>query len=591
MNLLSAENISKAYGEKIIFDNLTFGIDTGNKIGVIGVNGTGKSTLLKIIANADSADSGKIVTMKGLRTAYLPQTPYFEENEVVIDYIHRICGNMTASEESEAKAALTKLGITDYYKNISLLSGGQRKKVAIAACMSAPVDLLIMDEPTNHLDSSTIEWLEINFKKTAKALLLVTHDRYFLDRVANKTFELDKGNIYVYEGNYTKFLEQKSAREDLETAGERKRQNFLRKELEWVRRGAKARTTKQKARLERFEEISNIKSPSKKQNIEITALNTRLGRKTIEINNISKSYDTTVLIDNFSYIILKNDRIGIIGDNGCGKTTLIKIITGKICPDSGYVETGETVKIGIFAQENQNMDDSMRVIDYVKEAGEYINTATGKLSASQLLERFLFNGEIQYSPISKLSGGEKRRLYLLRVLMASPNILFLDEPTNDLDIETLTILEDYLDNFKGAVICVSHDRYFLDRCCKRIFAFEDNGKIKQYEGDYSDYAAIKSNTEKEISQKSPKEKKTWDKGQKKLKFTYKELKEFETIDDDITKLENKIAEIEKEMAANSANYSKLEELSKEKENTDNMLSEKMNRWIYLNELAEKIENQ
>ncbi|MGN1317672.1 MAG: ABC-F family ATP-binding cassette domain-containing protein [Lachnospirales bacterium] len=590
MNLLSVENISKSYGEKIIFDNITFGIDTGDKIGVIGVNGTGKSTLLKIVAGVDEADSGKIVTMKGLRVSYLPQTPYFNENETVIDYVHRICGEMTSAEESEAKSALTKLGIFDYYKNVAELSGGQKKRVAIAACMSAPVDLLILDEPTNHLDSNTILWLEQNFKKSAKAILLVTHDRYFLDRVANKTFELDKGKIYVYEGNYTKFLEQKALREELETAAERKRQNFLRTELEWVRRGAKARTTKQKARLERFEEISNIKAPEKKKNIEIAALNTRLGRKTIEINNVSKSYDEKI-IDDFSYIVLKNDRIGIIGENGCGKTTLIKIMTGEIKPDSGFVEIGETVKIGVFSQEYDKMDPNMRVIDYVKEVGEYIITSTGRISASQLLERFLFDGEIQYSPISKLSGGEKRRLYLLRVLMASPNILFLDEPTNDLDIETLAILEDYLDNFKGAVISVSHDRYFLDRVCDRIFAFEEKGKIKQYEGGFTDYYLAKKESEKPETVKEEKVKKTWDKGKQKLKFSFNEQKEYETIDDDIAKLEEKISEIEKAMAENSSIYSKLQELSEEKEKTEALLAEKMDRWIYLNELAEKINNQ
>lgn len=592
MNLLSAENISKAYGEKIIFDNLTFGIDSGDKIGVIGVNGTGKSTLLKILAGLDTADSGKVITMKGLRLGYLPQTPYFKDDEVVIDYIHRICGELTAAEESEAKSALTRLQITDYYQNISELSGGQRKRVAIAAAMSSPVDLLILDEPTNHLDSFTIEWLENNFKKSAKALLIVTHDRYFLDRVTNKTFELDKGKIYVYSGNYTHFLEQKALREELEDSNERKRQSFLRKELEWVKRGAKARTTKQKARLDRFEEISNIKAPEKKQNIEIAALNTRLGRKTIEINNIVKEYSGKRYINDFSYIILKDDRIGIIGDNGCGKSTLIKIITGQLEPDSGYVEIGKTVKIGIFSQENQGMDPDMRVIDYVKDAGEYIMTANGRISASQLLERFLFAGDIQYSPISKLSGGECRRLYLLKVLMSSPNILFLDEPTNDLDTETLAILEDYLDNFSGAVVIVSHDRYFLDRCCKRIFAFEDNGKLRQYEGGYSDYIASKRSIDSaEEAEKSTKTKKTWNKGEKKLKFTYNEAKEYETIDDDIATLEEKISDIEKQMAENSSSYSKLQELSAEKDKTENLLSEKMDRWIYLNELAEKINNQ
>lgn len=591
MNLISVENLSKHYGEKVIFDNLTFGIDSGDKIGIIGINGTGKSTLLKVIAGVDSSDSGKIIKMKGLRTGYLPQTPYFDENEVVIDYVHRICGNMTAEEESEAKSVLTKLGITNYYQNINELSGGQRKRVAIAAAMASPVDLLILDEPTNHLDSTTIEWIEQNLKITAKALLMVTHDRYFLDRVSNRTIELDKGKMYTYEGNYTKFLEFKAMREDLKTANERKRQNFLRTELEWVKRGAKARTTKQKARLERFEEISSIKAPEKKQNIEIAALNTRLGRKTIEIHNISKSYSNNNIINNFSYIVLKDDRIGIVGKNGCGKTTLLNIITGKISPDSGYVETGETVKIGIFSQENEYMDKNMRVIDYVKEVGEYINTLNGRISASQLCERFLFNSDMQYSPISKLSGGECRRLYLLRVLMTSPNILFLDEPTNDLDIETLTILEDYIDNFSGAVIIVSHDRYFLDRCCRRIFAFERNGSINQYEGGYSDYAETKKNIISDAIPKQTKEKKIWDKGQKKLKFSYKEEREFETIDEDIADIENKIADIENKMSQNSSSYSKLQELTEEKEKFENDLAEKMERWIYLNELKEKIDNQ
>lgn len=591
MNLLSVENISKAYGEKIIFDEITFGIDVGDKIGVIGVNGTGKSTLLRVIAGEDSADSGNVVTMRGLKIGYLPQTPFFDVDEVVIDYIHRICGIISPEEESEAKAALTKLGINNYYQKLSEMSGGQRKKVALAVAMASPVDLLILDEPTNHLDSSTIQWIEQNLKRSTKALLMVTHDRYFLDRVANKTIELDKGKLYTYQGNYTSFLEQKAERENLETARERKRQSFLRTELEWVKRGARARTTKQKARLERFEEISAIKAPEKKQSVEISALSSRLGRKTIEINNVCKSYGDNIVIDDFSYIILKDDRIGIIGDNGCGKTTLINIISGNLAPDSGYVETGETVKLGIFSQENQHMDGNMRVIDYVKEAGEYIDTTEGKISASQLCERFLFNGDMQYSPISKLSGGECRRLYLLRVLMASPNILILDEPTNDLDIETLAILEAYLDNFKGAVIAVSHDRYFLDRCCNRIFAFEGNGKIKQYEGGYSDYALSKKSEETDETDKKPKDKKVWDKGKRKLKFTYAEEKEFETIDSDIADLEDKIADVEKLMSENSSSYSKLQELSDKKEKLENELSYKMDRWIYLNELKEKIDNQ
>lgn len=592
MNLISVENLSKAYGEKIIFDNLTFGIDDTDKIGVIGVNGTGKSTLLKIIAGEEEADSGNVITMNGLRVGYLPQSPVFKKGEVVMDYMIRICKITNADEESKAKTVLTKIGINDFYADVDTLSGGQKKRVAIGAAMISPVDLLILDEPTNHIDSETIAWMENNLKSTTKALLMVTHDRYFLDRVVNKTFELDKGKIYVYQGNYGQFLEQKAQREELAQAGERKRQNFLRTELEWVKRGAKARTTKQKARLQRFETISQIKAPDQKQNVEIAGLSSRLGRKTIEINNVSKAFGNRKLINDFSYIILKNDRIGIVGQNGTGKTTLLKMITGKLQPDSGTIEVGDTVKIGVFSQGTEHMDDNMRVIDYVKEVGEYISTTDGKLSATKLLERFLFNGDMQYSPIGKLSGGEKRRLYLLRVLMSAPNILFLDEPTNDLDIETLAILEDYLDGFAGAVVIVSHDRYFLDRCVDRIFAFDGNGNIKQYEGGYSDYKATLEESKKvTVSEGKSKESKTWNKGERKLKMSFNEKREFETIDDDIAKLEQAIADTEEQMEKSASQYSKLQELSQQKENLENQLSEKMDRWMYLNELAEKIENQ
>ncbi|MDO5803652.1 MAG: ABC-F family ATP-binding cassette domain-containing protein [Clostridia bacterium] len=592
MNLISVENLSKAYGEKIIFDNLTFGIDDTDKIGVIGVNGTGKSTLLKIIAGEEEADSGNVITMNGLRVGYLPQSPVFKKGEVVMDYMIRICKITNADEESKAKTVLTKIGINDFYADVDTLSGGQKKRVAIGAAMISPVDLLILDEPTNHIDSETIAWMENNLKSTTKALLMVTHDRYFLDRVVNKTFELDKGKIYVYQGNYGEFLEQKAQREELAQAGERKRQNFLRTELEWVKRGAKARTTKQKARLQRFETISQIKAPDQKQSVEIAGLSSRLGRKTIEINNVSKAFGDKKLINDFSYIILKNDRIGIVGQNGTGKTTLLKMITGKLQPDSGTIEVGDTVKIGVFSQGTEHMDDNMRVIDYVKEVGEYISTTDGKLSATKLLERFLFNGDMQYSPIGKLSGGEKRRLYLLRVLMSAPNILFLDEPTNDLDIETLAILEDYLDGFAGAVVIISHDRYFLDRCVDRIFAFDGNGNIKQYEGGYSDYKATLEESKKAVvSESKAKESKTWNKGERKLKMSFNEKREFETIDDDIAKLEQAIADTEEQMEKSASQYSKLQELSQQKEDLENQLSEKMDRWMYLNELAEKIENQ
>ncbi len=592
MNLISVENLSKAYGEKIIFDNLTFGIDDTDKIGVIGVNGTGKSTLLKIIAGEEEADTGNVITMNGLRVGYLPQSPVFQKGEVIMDYMIRVCKITNTDEESKAKTVLTKIGINDFYADVDTLSGGQKKRVAIGAAMISPVDLLILDEPTNHIDSETIAWMENNLKSTTKALLMVTHDRYFLDRVVNKTFELDKGKIYVYQGNYGEFLEQKALREELVQAGERKRQNFLRTELEWVKRGAKARTTKQKARLQRFEAIAQIKAPDQKQNVEIAGLSSRLGRKTIEVNNISKAFGDKKIINDFSYIILKNDRIGIVGQNGTGKTTLLKMMTGKLQPDSGTIEVGDTVKIGVFSQGTEHMDDSMRVIDYVKEVGEYITTTDGKLSATRLLERFLFSGDMQYSPIGKLSGGEKRRLYLLRVLMSAPNILFLDEPTNDLDIETLAILEDYLDGFAGAVVIVSHDRYFLDRCVDRIFAFDGNGNIKQYEGGYTDYKeAVEKSKKAILTESKAKENKTWNKGERKLKMSFNEKREFETIDDDIAKLEQAIADTEKEMEKSASQYSKLQELSQQKESLEVQLSEKMDRWMYLNELAEKIENQ
>ncbi len=589
MNLISVENLCKSFGEKVLFDNLTFGVEDTDKIGVIGVNGTGKSTLLKIIAGCEEPDNGSVVKMNGLRVGYLPQIPLFDENEVVMDYMNRICSIESPEEESEAKSILTRLGIFDYFKPVSQLSGGQRKRVALGAAMIAPVDLLILDEPTNHIDNDTVVWLEANLKKTTKALLMVTHDRYFLDRVVNKTIELDKGKMYTYDGNYSKFLELKAEREERECANERKRQSFLRTELEWVRRGAQARSTKQKARLERFEEISNMQAPVKKQSVEIAGLSSRLGRKTIEVENISKAYGDNTVINDFSYIVLKNDRIGVIGPNGCGKSTLVNIFTGKVKPDSGSVVWGETVKIGVFAQENENIKGEQRVIDYIKDVGEYINTRDGKISASQLLERFLFNAEMQYSPISKLSGGERRRLYLLRVLMSAPNILFLDEPTNDLDIETLTILENYLEGFDGAVITVSHDRYFLDKCVDKIFAFEGKGIIKRYEGGYTDY--LNAQKPKEAVKAEKKEPKKWNKGEKKLKMSYNEEREFASIDDDIAELESKIAEIEKDMEACSSQYSKLQELTLEKEKYENKLAEKMDRWIYLNELDEKIKAQ
>lgn len=629
MNFLTVEKLSKSFTDKILFDEISFGINEGDKIGVIGVNGTGKSTLLKIIAGVETADSGTITTMNGLRIGYLPQMPEFEEGMTVINQVFKtdnpkmqivkeyeealfqvennyskeaenklikLTEKMDKEDawglESEAKTILTKLGITDFYKEVQLLSGGQRKRVAMAGALISPVDILIMDEPTNHIDNETVDWLENYLGKCTKALLMVTHDRYFLDRVVNKTIELDKGKLYTYQGNYSQFLELKAEREELELAGERKRQNLLRRELAWIRRGAQARSTKQKARIERFEEVSAIKAPEMRGNVEISVGASRLGRKTIEINNVSMSYDGKKYIDDFSYIILRDDRVGIIGHNGCGKSTLMNIITGRLKPESGFVEIGDTVNIGVFAQENGEMDENMRVIDYIKEVAEYVPTADGRITASQMLEKFLFKGDIQWSPISKLSGGEKRRLYLLRVLMAAPNILFLDEPTNDLDIETLTILEEYLEDFPGAVVTVSHDRYFLDKMVNRIFSFEGNGKIKQFEGGYTDYKIqhdkeeINVPVEKVVKQEKKQE---VEKPKKLMKMTYKDQREFDTINERIEGIELKIAEIDDKISQCGSDYVKLQELTEEKENFEKELEEAMDRWVYLNELNEEIE--
>ncbi len=631
-NLLTVEKLSKSFTDKILFDEISFGINEGDKIGVIGVNGTGKSTLLKIIAGVEKADGGTITTMNGLRIGYLPQMPEFDEGMTVINQVFKndnpkmqtvkeyeealfqvennyskeaetklieLTEKMDKEDawglESEAKTILTKLGITDFHKEVQLLSGGQRKRVAMAGALISPVDILIMDEPTNHIDNETVDWLENYLGKCTKSLLMVTHDRYFLDRVVNKTIELDKGKLYTYQGNYSQFLELKAEREELEIAGERKRQNLLRRELAWIRRGAQARSTKQKARIERFEEVSAIKAPELRGSVEISVGASRLGRKTIEINNVSMSYEGKKYIDDFSYIILRDDRVGIIGHNGCGKSTLMNIITGRLAPDSGTVEIGDTVKIGVFAQENGEMDENMRVIDYIKEVAEYVPTADGRITASQMLEKFLFKGDIQWSPISKLSGGEKRRLYLLRVLMAAPNMLFLDEPTNDLDIETLTILEEYLEDFPGAVVTVSHDRYFLDKMVNRIFSFEGNGKIKQYEGGYTDYKIqhdkeeVIENVEKPVKAEKVERKQEEEKPKKLMKMTYKDQREFDTINDRIEGIELKIAEIDEEISKCGSDYVKLQELTEEKEKFEAELDEAMDRWVYLNELNEEIE--
>ena len=595
MNILNIEHISKIYGEKVIFDDVSLGIHSGDKIGVIGVNGTGKTTLLKITAKINEPDKGQIICGNGIRVSYLPQNPEFPKKQSILEYVMDGKEHQDWKTESEAKTILTKLGIYDFDEGCDHLSGGQKKRVALARTLVDPTEVLILDEPTNHLDNDMVLWLEEFLNSFRGVLIMVTHDRYFLDRVTNKIVEIDKGKLYEYDTNYSGFVELKVQREEMELATERKRQSLLRVEMEWMKQGIKARGTRQRARTERFEELKNAKGPSMQQNVEMDSISSRLGKTTIELEHISKGFGNKHLINDFSYIFLRDDRIGFIGPNGCGKSTLMKMIMGILKPDEGNITIGDTVKIGYFAQENEDMTGDIRVIDYIKNVAEYIQTTKGQASASQMLDRFLFPPELQYTPLDKLSGGEQRRLYLLKVLMEAPNVLILDEPTNDLDIQTLTILEDYLDTFAGIVITVSHDRYFLDRIVNRIFAFEEGGHLKQYEGGYTDYLEkVKPAAKPEKSKPAKKEnngKKFQKEHQKKLKFTYKEQKEFETIDDDIAKLEEKLEQLDEEIMENATNSGKLAELTEQKESAQAELDEKMDRWVYLNDLAEQIANQ
>ena len=603
MNILNIEHVSKVFGEKTVLHDVSCGIHQGDKIGIIGVNGTGKSTILKIIAGLEEPDQGQVIMQNGLRVTYLPQMPEFPPNARILDYVANGKWQRDWSTESEARNVLNKLGITEHEEKVEYLSGGQKKRVALARTLVNPSDVLILDEPTNHLDNEMVSWLEDFLQKFKGVVIMVTHDRYFLDRVTNKIIEISHGNLYSYEANYSKFLELKAEREEMELASERKRQSVLRMELEWAKRGCRARSTKQRARLERLEALKNGKAPVKDANVELDSVETRMGKKTIELHHISKSFGEKKILDDFTYIVLRNQRLGIIGPNGCGKSTLIKIIDGMVQPDAGEVEIGETIRIGYFAQEVPDMDTNQRVIDYIRDVAEYIPTRDGKISASMMLERFLFDSAMQYAPIVKLSGGEKRRLYLLKVLMGAPNVLLLDEPSNDLDIPTLTILEDYLDSFSGIVIAVSHDRYFLDNIVDRIFAFEGNGHLTQYEGGYTDYALacagksavsgteISGNGNKEAGEKK-KASSDWKQNRpQKLKFSFKEQREFETIDDEIAALEEKLEKCDADMLANATNSGKLREIMEEKEKAQQELDEKMERWVYLNDLAEKIEAQ
>lgn len=602
MNIINIEHISKIYGDKTIFQDASFGVHQGDKIGIIGINGTGKSTLLKMVAQVEEPDEGQIIRQNSLKIAYLPQNPEFPENATVHSYA--MDGN--SDTDWMVQSNLNQLGIVEDDTLLEHLSGGQRRKVAMAKILASDFDVLLLDEPTNHLDEQMIAWLEDYLRNFRGTVMMVTHDRYFMDKVTNKILEISHGNIYSYEANYSRFLELKAEREEMELASERKRQSILRMELEWAKRGCRARSTKQRARLERLEALKNGKAPVQDQTIELDSVETRMGKKTIELQHVSKSYGDKKLVEDFSYILLKNQRLGIIGPNGCGKSTLMKMMAGLVEPDEGSVEMGETIKIGYFAQEEQEMDDNQRVIDYVKDIAEYITTREGKVSASQMLERFLFTPDMQYAPIGKLSGGEKRRLYLLGVLSSEINLLLLDEPGNNLDIPTLTILEDYLNAFSGIVVTVSHDRYFLDNVVDRIFEFDGNGHLQQYEGGYTDYLEAKERREFNETNMTAKttaqgEKRTENKKESaetwkqnrpvKLKFTFKEQREYETIDDEIAALEEKIEKLDQDIMANATNSGKLNELTKAKEQAEAELEEKMDRWVYLNDLAEKIEAQ
>lgn len=617
-NIVTIEHLCKVYTERQVFQDTDFSLQEGEKVALIGVNGTGKSTLLRILAGLEEADSGSIAMRRDLEIRYLPQTPFFDPEDTILEAILHDNENHPHvwDLETEAKKFLSKLGENDFTRKIGTLSGGQKKRVALASTLLSTADLLILDEPTNHLDGAMSEWLEEYLKRFKGTLLMVTHDRYFLDEICTRIVELDQGKLYSYKANYAGYLSLKAERMDIARAKERTRQNILRNELKWVMRGAKARTTKQKGRLQRYEKLSAMHGPTEEEELKLSSIKTRLGRSTIELSEVSKSYPGHCLLDHFSYHFLRNDRVGIIGPNGAGKSTLVKLITGWETPDSGEIHIGQTVRIGYFSQENEALDGGQRVIDAMTSIGEYVHTADGLISASNMLDRFLFPPSVQYMKVEKLSGGEKRRLYLLRVLMSEPNVLILDEPTNDLDIRTMTILEDYLDHFDGIVITVSHDRYFLDRVVNRIFAFEGDGHIAQYEGGYTDYQveylrrhpeanadfacagavggtlSAAAQAPQDEASSSGTGSSTGDREHRprhQLRMSYKEKREWETIEQDIEVLEERIAAIEQEMLQYAQDFVRLHALTIEKEEKEQALEEKMERWAYLSELQEQIE--
>lgn len=624
------ENASKSFQNKVLFQNASFYMQEGEKVALIGKNGGGKSTLLRVIAGEEELDRGTLVKKRNLKIAYLPQETKFPEEDSVLQALIKHFSIQNTVEEKEAfgKKIIQELGLLDYDAPCKTLSGGQKKRLALLAVLNGEPDLLLLDEPTNHIDEEVSEWLEGKLSQFKGSVLLVSHDRYFLDTVCNRIVELERESFISYDCKYDAYLEEKANRLSAEVAKERARQNLLRKELSWVRRGAKARSTKQKARLDRYEKLSEMHGPTEEEELNLSSIYTRLGKSTIFLKDISKSYEEKCLFSHFSYNFLRNDRIGIIGKNGVGKSTLMKVILGEISPDSGTVEIGQTVRIAYFRQENEELNNEERVIDSIKEIADYLPTTEGLISAAQMAERFLFTPEMQFAPIGKLSGGEKRRLYLLRILMSAPNVLFLDEPTNDLDIASLMVLEDFLDHFSGIVLIISHDRYFLDRTVNRLFAFQENGRIRQFEGGYTDYQVAllseslpkegRDGKESSESTKGNKNGKNEDKNGKNgirngmngeeadkqaraesagksrrneraLKMSYREQKDYETIEEEIGKLEEKIEELDRLSVENARDFIRLQEIQKEKEEAENLLSEKWERWEYLSDLAERIE--
>lgn len=592
MILLSAQNIAKTYMERKVLDDVSFFLNEGDKVGIIGINGTGKSTLLRILAGAEEPDSGNVIRTNGIRISYLPQIPEFEPHGSVLEQVMlHLPADLKETKTFEAKSILGKLGITDETRDISTLSGGEKRRAGIAAALIQPSDVLLLDEPTNHIDNETVRLLEEQLLKYRGAIVMVTHDRYFLNRITRKIVEVDRGKIFEYEGNYSTYLEQKAQREVDAEAKERKNRSLYRQELEWIRRGVRARGTKSKDRIARFHELENREKPTEAEKMQLQSVSSRLGKKTVEIHAITKAVNGRMLIHDFSYQLPRDARIGIVGQNGAGKSTLIKMLCGQISPDNGSIELGDTVRIGYFSQECESMDPNQRVIDYIRETAERIQTPDGTVTAATMLERFLFTSELQWNRIEKLSGGERKRLYLLKVLMTAPNVLLLDEPTNDLDIATLTILEDYLRSFQGAVLAISHDRYFLDKMASEIWELTGNGEVRRYNGNYQDYMekALPENATEKPKKQTEKKERVFN-GRKKLKFSFKEQREYDTIDDEIADLEEQIRLTETEITASVSDYVKLQELSDRKEELEVLLAEKMERWVYLNDLAERIAN-